>query len=549
MRRLPAVIAVFAALLAAPVAAGDAATDRAALERDVRILADDDMEGREAGTHGYAAAAGYVAGRFAGIGLEPGGDSGSYFQAVPLQETRDARPATLTLTINGEKIEGEAFVDFYGGGYPGFAQGVVDARLVFVGYGLDLPEYGRDDFAGINLRGKIAVRAFGAPSSLNNEELAHLRSTIKARLSERGAIGSILLWTPAIDRQIKFADAAQGAQSGMAMTWVGADGTPFNDAPRLRAGVALSPDLSRRLLAGEKFDYAALLAAEQTERAAMPSFRMKARARIEFANTIQQFTDSNVIGILPGTDPALADQYVVLTGHLDHLGAKPTEEEGDDEIFNGAMDNATGIAAMLEVARLLKANPPRRPVMFVALAAEEQGLLGSSYHAHHPGLPDGASLAVNVNLDMPILTYPFEDVNAFGAERSNVFPYVKAAVEEAGLMLSPDPNPELGLFVRSDQYSYIQQGIPAIFLKTGTEGAGAEGQAAFLARHYHQPSDEAGLVAWEQLGRFADVNYLIARNVANMDARPAWLEGDFFGTLFEGPMAAPMIGIAADAAE
>jgi len=174
--------------------------------------------------------------------------------------------------------------------------------------------------------------------------------------------------------------------------------------------------------------------------------------------------------------------------------------------------------------------------MFVALAAEEQGLLGSSFHAHNPNLPDGASLAVNVNLDMPILTYPFEDVNAFGAERSNIYPYVQAAVEESGLTLSPDPNPELGLFVRSDQYSYIQRGVPAIYLKTSTAGIGAEGQAAFLARHYHQPSDEVELVSWEQLGRFADVNFLIARNVANMDARPAWLAGDFFGTLFDGPM-------------
>lgn len=537
MRRIPVVIAILAALLAAPIAASDTAADRVTLERDVRILADDDMEGREAGTRGYAAAAGYVAGRFAGIGLEPGGDEGSYFQGVPLQQSRDARPPTLTLTIAGEEITGEAYVDFYGNGSPRFETGEVEARLVFVGYGLASPKHGRDDFASVNLRGKIAVRVFGAPSYLNNEELAHLRSTTAERLSARGAIGSILLWTPAIDRIVKFDQAANRARGENAMTWVGPDGAAFSDAPNVRAAMVISSDLSRRLLARETFDYDALLEAEQTDRADMPSFRMKAKARITYTNAFDRFTDNNVIGILPGTDPALADQYVVLTGHLDHQGVQPTQADGDDEIFNGAMDNATGIAAMLEVARMLRENPPRRPVMFVALAAEEKGLLGSSYHAHNPGLPEGASLAVNVNLDMPILTYPFEDVNAFGAERSNIYPHVQSAVEEAGLTLSPDPNPELGLFVRSDQYSYIQTGVPAIFLKTGTRGAGAEGQAAFLARHYHQPSDEAKLVVWEQLGRFADVNYLIARNVANMDARPAWLAGDFFGTVFDGPMA------------
>ncbi len=536
MLRLCLLSVVLPALLAAPALANTA--NRAVLERDVRILAADDMEGREAGTRGYAAAAGYVAGRFASIGLVPGHEADTYFQAVTLQKSRDARLPTLTLTIDGEEISGEAYVDFYGGGSPRSSEGDIAARLVFVGYGLDLPEHGRDDFAGVNLKGRIAVRVFGAPSYLNNEELAHLRASTAQRLSERGAIGSVLLWTPAIDRITRFPAAAQSASGGDAMTWVSPEGEPYSAAPKIRAGVVLSPELSRRLLAAERFDYDDLLAAEQSERAEMPSFAMKARARITYENTIERFTDHNVIGILPGSDPSLADQYVVLTAHLDHEGMGPTVKEGDDAIFNGAMDNATGVAAMLEVARLLAANPPRRPVMFVALAAEEKGLLGSSYHAHNPGLPEGASLAVNINLDMPILTYRFEDVNAFGAERSNIFPYVQAAVEEAGLTLSPDPEPELGLFVRSDQYSYIQTGVPAIYLKTGTAGAGAEGQAAFLARHYHQVSDEADLVDWEQLRRFADVNYRIARNVANMDARPAWLAGDFFGTLFNGPMVA-----------
>ena len=537
MIRLPfAAMAVAATLLATPLAANDTAADRETLERDVRILADDDMEGREAGTRGYAAAAGYVAGRYASIGLEPGGDAGTYFQSFTLREGKDARDPQVTFIIDGEEITTQAYVDFYGGGSSRLESGEIEARMVFIGYGLDLPEHGRDDFKGVNLKGRIAVRAYGGPSYLNNEEMAHLRSTIGQRVSDEGAIGMVLLWSPMIDRIIAFDRAAASARGGNSMTWESPEGVPYTTAPNIQTSVVVSPDLSRRLLEGEDFDYDDLLAAEATEAKEMPSFKMDAKVRISFENSINRFTDKNVIGLLPGTDPALADQYVVLTGHLDHEGIQPTEEEGDDEIFNGAMDNATGIAAMLEVARMLKASPPRRPVLFVALGAEEKGLLGSEYHANYPGLPEGGALAVNVNLDMPILTYAFEDVNAFGAERSNIYPYVQAAVEEAGLTLTPDPNPELGLFVRSDQYSYIKQGVPAVYLKTGTNGAGAEGQAAFLAKHYHQQSDEADLVEWNQLARFADVNYRIARNIANMDARPAWLAGDFFGEMFDGPM-------------
>ncbi len=537
MLRLPIAIAAIAALWFSPLAAHDTASDRATLERDVRILADDDMEGREAGTRGYAAAAGYVAGRYASIGLEPGGDDGTYFQTLTLRTVRDARPPKLTLTIDGEDVQAEAYVDFYGGGTVLHEEGEVEAELVFVGYGLQLPEYDRDDFAGVDLKGKIAVRAFGAPSYLNNEELAHLRSTIADRVSAQGAIGMILVWTPKLDQLIAFDMAAQRASTTSVMTWERPTGEAYSSAPNLEVRTSLSPSLSRRLMDSSQFTYDALVAAEQTPGAQMPSFAMNAKARITYTNAIERFADNNVIGMLPGTDPGLADQYVVLTGHLDHIGMQDAEEEGDDNTFNGAMDNASGIAALLEVARMMKHNPPRRPLLFVALAAEEVGLLGSAFHANYPGLPDGASLTVNVNLDMPILTYRFEDVNAFGAERSNIYPYVEAAVEEMGLALTPDPNPEQGLFVRSDQYSYIQTGVPAIYLKTGTNGAGAEGQAAFLARHYHQPSDEAHLVDWEQLGRFTDVNYLIARNVANMDARPAWLPGDFFGEMFDGPVA------------
>jgi len=535
MRLLASSLAI-CAVLAAPVRAEEVDVDAAMLERDLRVLADDSMEGREAGTKGYAMASGYVAGRFAALGVSPGGDNGTYFQGVPMLKISEAAPAQLTVMKHGETLFApQAFVDFYGGGTTRQESGEIEAELVFIGYGMDLPDHDRDDFAGVDLKGKIAVRAYGAPSYLNTEELAHYRSTVGQRLSERGAIGSILLWSPVINNILSWDDAVGSARGDSSMTWKGKDGTPYTTAPSLLASTVLSPEMSRKLLEGQDFDYDDLVAAEQTEGGEMPSFDMGLTAKISWASIFENITTDNVIGIVPGTDPAVADQYVVITGHLDHEGIKPTEEEGDDETYNGAMDNATGIATMLEVARLLKQSPTRRPVMFVALTAEEKGLVGSSYNANNPTVP-AEQVALNLNLDMPIVTYHFTDLNAFGAERSNVYPYVEAAVEESGMTLSPDPDPKQGLFVRSDQYSYIKKGVPAIYLKTGFADGGQEFQRVFRTEHYHQASDKADLIDFAELARFAGVNYRIARNVGNMAERPAWKAGDFFGTMFKGPM-------------
>ena len=537
MRNVLLAAACAAAFLSIPAAAQQRVeADRATLERDVRVLADDSMEGREAGTSGYAMAAGYVAGRFAAIGLEPGGDDGTYFQTVPLR-ARSATEDGNSLDVTGPDgaYALTALTDYYGSGTYALEQGVVDAPLVFVGYGLDMS--GRDDFAGLDLAGKIAVYVSGAPARLNTEERAHYRSTIAQRLSDRGAVGTLMLWTPERENIIAWDRAIASARGSVGMTWLDPEGVPYSTAPGLLASAVLSPEASRRLMEGQDFDYDDVAAAETTPEGMMPSFGLGSSARLAFSQTLETISAPNVVAMLLGTDPALADQYLVLTGHLDHEGVKPTPEDGDDEIFNGAMDNATGIATMLEVARLLKANPVRRPVLFVALTAEEKGLIGSSYNAVRPTVP-AEQVAANLNLDMPIVTYEFTDLNAFGAERSNLYPAVEAAVEEYGLTLSPDPDPTQGLFVRSDQYSYIKQGVPAIYLKTGFADGGEDAQGLFRAEHYHQASDEADLVDFAMLARFASVNYAIARNVANMAERPMWNAGDFFGTMFEGPMAA-----------
>lgn len=511
--------------------AAQVAVDEAMIERDLTILAADDMEGREAGTPGYDRAAGYVAGRMAAMGLQPAGTDGTYFQQVPLREySHTADGNTLSVNGLGELDYGE---DFVLSGGPRVQSGTFSAPLVFIGYGLQTE--GRDDLAGLDLEGAIAVRLSGAPENLGQEEANRQRSTLAQRLSDRGALGVMLLHTPNLAEDFPWSRLSRMGSSSRSMTWLSPDGeAETGDADLLVTGY-ISPHLSRNLLNGLDFDYTDVATAEATDEALLPSFAIKRRARVSFSSEFEDIESPNVIGLIPGTDPDLADQYLVLTAHLDHVGVRPTDAVGDDEIYNGALDNAVGVASMLEVARLLRDNPPARPVLVVALTAEERGLLGSAFHAAHPTVP-ASHLAANVNLDMPVITYDFSDVVAFGAEHSNLYPQVLAATEEYGLEVSPDPQPEQNFFTRSDQYSYVRAGIPAVYLDLGFGNGGEQAQGIVYAEHYHQPSDEVDLINWDALYRFTGVNYLIARNVANMAERPAWNAGNFYGLTYGGPI-------------
>jgi len=263
-------------------------------------------------------------------------------------------------------------------------------------------------------------------------------------------------------------------------------------------------------------------------------FALRQRARVtQPAATETRFSSPNVIAVLPGTDPALANEYVLLMAHLDHIGIR---ERGDgDRIRNGAMDNASGIATLLEVARTMSRpeNRPRRPVLIAAVTAEEKGLLGADFLARNP-VVDGRVVGV-VNLDMPVLTYNFQDVIAFGAEHSTMGPTVARAAARMGVGLIPDPLPEQGLFTRSDHYRFVQQGVPSVFLMTGFGGEGRERFTHFLATNYHQPSDDLSLpFNWEAAARFARLNYLIAREIADAPEAPLWYADSFFGTAFGG---------------
>ena len=527
--------ALVCAATAVPAAA-EAMVDAATLERDVRILADDDMEGRETGTPGYDRASGYLAGRFASLGLEPGGEGGTFFQPVPLRTySRDPERSAITLIdAEGQEFPLTQWEDFYVTGNARNASGTLEAPLVFIGYGLDMP--GRDDFAAVDLAGKIAVRVYGGPAKMDAAESAHYRSTLRDRLSEEGAVGMVLVWSPKLGEVYEWDSLVESAQHDGTMTWIGPDGIPGDTAPNIQVSAVMSPAVSREILARTPLGYSRLSAIESTDTARFTSFDTGLSMRIEYASTFEDIVSNNVVAMLPGTDPALADEYVVMTAHLDHVGIQPTEAEGDDEIYNGAMDNATGIASLLEVARLLKQDPPRRPTLFIGLTAEEKGLVGSSYNAAHPTVPRD-QLAAVLNLDMPIVTWDFTDIVAFGADHSTIMPAVAAAAREHGVSVIPDPQPEQGFFTRSDQYSYVQQGIPAVSVDPGFGNGGDARQREFLSSHYHQPSDEADLVDYAALARFVALNYSIARNLADAGERQVWNRGDFFGRTFGGRMA------------
>lgn len=538
LRNSIALLAFAAVLAGSPALAQSDSAAAARLEKDVRILADDSMEGRETGEPGYDLAAGYVAGQFAAIGLQPSAN-GTYFQSVPLLSYRSDQEQPGTLSIDGVEGFSElvAGKDYFASGSPLAAEHSLTAPLVYVGYGFRADGNPWDDFAGVDLKGKIAVGVFGAPATLSSEERAHYTATARERVSQAGAIGMMGLWTPTTEALFPWEQFLIHSANSPTMTWVDDAGSPFIRSPNVQAYAVLSGPAAKLLFEGQPVGWDAIVAADKDGKAPIKSFALGRSATINFAVTSEKVNSRNVVAVLPGSDPQLADEIIVVTAHLDHMGIFPTSEQGDDEVMNGAMDNASGIASMLEVARQLVANPPRRTIMFAAVTAEEVGLVGSEYLARHPLVKPGQRFVANVNLDMPIMTWEFSDVVAFGSERSTLFPVVEQATKRAGLTLAPDPMPEQGLFTRSDQYSFVEQGIPSIYLTPGFGNGGGEAQGAFLSQHYHHPSDEAGLLRYDQLARFSTVNAEIVRGIGDMGKAPVWNKGDFFGTIFKGPMA------------
>jgi hypothetical protein len=521
------------ALLVAPVAhAQESPIQASDVQADVTFLADDLLLGRDPGTPGFDIAARFVAARFQALGLKPAGPDGSYFQALTLREARVAAPAVV---LAGQPVAPDKAL--VRGSLTDRSVGI-SAPLVFAGFGIDRPDLGFDDYRGLDVQGKVVVLLSGFPKGVNSELGAFLGAEKAVMAMKRGAIAVITVRTLQDSKRTGW-DRLIEAVARPTRSWVGADGVAFVRARGIKASVTLHDDAAVPLFAASGHPLDAVLALADKPGGRPAGFDLKAQAQIAFNNDWRDIKTENVVALLPGSDPLLANQSVVLSAHLDHLGVGG---KGPDKIYNGAMDNAAGVATMLASARALVSLPqhPRRSVLFAALTGEESGLLGSDYLARHP-LPVAGTMVADVNFDMPVLLYRFTDVVAFGAQHSTIGPIAAAAAKADGIALSPDPIPEEGIFTRSDHYRFVQQGIPAVFMVPGFAGAGEKQFRAFLKDHYHQPGDDLSLpFDWEAGALFARVNTHIVMGLANVDQAPRWNAGDFFGQEYaQGAAKAP----------
>jgi hypothetical protein len=525
------VAASLAALLSVPAAAEpEFSPDR--VKATVAFLADDLLEGRETGSRGHEIAARYVASRFAGFGLVPAGKDGGWLQPVSLSETRDGgTPGKVTITGKAGAQSWLNATDAIVGLSQTDKTTDVSGDLVFAGFGIDAPKQGFNDYNGLDVRGKIVVVLSGIPKGPPSEVLAHLGTRKGAMAAARGAIGIVTIATLDSAKRRPWARLQEYATQPR-MTWVGTDGVPHVDAPAIKAAAVLNGPAAEIAFAGAKLPLAKILADADRMGGKPKGFALKTRIRIESSAQQRTLQSPEVVGLLPGSDPVLKNEYVVLMAHLDHLGMRAGKP--GDNIYNGALDNAAGVAVMLEVARAFtsESTRPKRSILFVANTAEEKGLLGAEAFANNPPVPIDQITSV-VDLDQPLLLYDFTDVVAFGGDHSTMGPAISRALDGTGIALAPDPMPAETIFVRSDHYTFVKRGVPALLLATGFANGGKDAWEHFLSTDYHQPSDDMKLpINWAAGARYARVNYRIARELADDATRPRWYAGDFFGDTF-----------------
>ena len=501
------------------------------LEAEVRFLSDDLFEGRGLGSRGHELAAKHVAAEFTRMGLQPAGTNG-WFQRINFAESRfTSTGETMTVANGATSAVWRNGTDMALSSGDRDGAETITAPLVFIGYGIRDKRLGIDDLVGIDLKGKIAVALIGAPPSLNSEIAAHAGRMKGASVLAAGGIGLIQVRSLADSARLPWAKlAARGRLPRRVL--LGPDGTPLGDGAGLAVRATISENAAAQLFAGAPQEFAAIQAA--AAKGPVAGFALPGTVTIERAQAATRVTSPNVIGILPGSRPALARDMVMLSAHLDHVGMG---EGTGDRIFNGAMDNASGVAVLLDTARALVKARPARSILFVVTTAEESGLLGAEYFARFPTVAMPRVVSV-VNLDMPILTCDFADIVPFGADRSTMMTAVMAAAKAEKLAVSPDPQPAEAIFTRSDHYPLVRAGVPAVFLKTGwrDQRGGTRCQAAertFRVEHYHERSDDMTMPwDWAAAARFTRLTTGIMRRIADAPQPPRWYAGDYFGESF-----------------
>jgi len=469
-----------------------------------------------------------VASEFRALGLQPAGENGGWFQRVPLRRASIDGTPVVTLTT-GRQVTRLAW-----GTDAGVRPSVTEknrklsSQMVFAGYGISDPALGIDEFKGLDVAGKTVVVLGGIPAGLDTEVAAHLGSVKPQMAARAGAVGLIEIGQSGSNARI-------GQYSrGSAVDWVDAQGQAGSNPQGLRFRMALSDAAATRLFTGTPRTLAQVRAEAARPGARPAGFPLTGTIGLEAESRWEDFTSPEVLGMIPGSDPTLAAEHVLLMGHLDHLGIKKDAKPGEDAIYNGALDNAAGVATMLEAARefTTSGKRPRRSVLFIAHTAEELGLLGASYWAAHPTVPI-AQVAAAVDLDMPMPLYQFTEVVAFGAPHNTVARTVAAAASTMGLKVGKDPFPEQSIFVRSDHYPLAKRGVPAILMFTGYGANGKPYWDKFFASRYHQVGDDLSqAILWDAAARYAELNYRIARRLADDPQRPRWYADSYFGKAF-----------------
>jgi Zn-dependent M28 family amino/carboxypeptidase len=497
----------------------------------VRFLSHDLLEGRGTGQRGGDIAAEYIATQFAEYGLKPAGDHGSYLQKVPLVGITTLPETTFTLLPKqGVEMNLKPLDEYVAYDQMQKSQSDVDADIVYVGYGIEAPEYNWDDYKGVDVRGKVLLMLVNEPPSddpafFKGKALTYYgRWTYKyEEAARKGAAGVILV------HQTEMAsypwEVVRNSNSGE-KSYLKLEG------PALKVASWVQLDVAKKLAAASGMDLDKMMMDARTRQ--FHPVDLGAKLKAHMVSKVRNFESNNVVGILPGSDRSLKDEAVMYTAHYDHLGIRP--DMPGDNIYNGAADNATGCGILIELARAFSAGKerPARSIIFASVTAEEQGLLGSEYLGKHPPIPAG-KIALDLNYDEILPIGSPEEVEVSGAERTTFFPWVQATAKEFRLAIRPDAHPEAGYFYRSDHFSLAHVGIPAFSINEGTkfkghdEAWGLAQDEDFTQNHYHQPSDEyhpeMDFTADSAMARFG---FALGWEAASSPRLIGWQKGDEF---------------------
>ncbi len=509
------------------------AINDAALRAHIRFLSDDLLEGRGPGTRGDQLAQRYIATQFEALGLKPAADNGSWYQPVPLVGTKTHPPATITFKHGDRSLELKYSLDFMANaGRPAQQLGFRDAEVVFVGYGIVAPEYDWNDYKDVDLKGKVFLIMNNDPSDdpelfAGRRRLYYGRWDYKyAMAAKMGAVGAIIIHTTA---------SAGYPYQVVQTSWAGEEFELEGQVgPRNEMNGWLTEAAARRLakLGGHDLDQ---LRAAAEHRKFRP-IALGSTLSIDLRCESRKQKTANVLGLLEGSDPERKREVIIYMAHHDHIGMSATRDERGDNIYNGAIDNASGVAALLATARAytqLKKRPARS-ILFAAVGAEEQGLLGSEYLAAHPPVPAGY-LAAIMNIDGLNFYGRTRDVNVIGHGKSDLDRLVGAVARWQDRHVTPDRFPDRGFYYRSDQFSLAKVGVPGVYLHAGIDvigkpaGWGQQQREDWEATNYHQPSDEYS-DDWDLGGAIADARLLfyVGLRAAQQTNMPAWNPADEF---------------------